>query len=184
MDGKLTGRLSPRLTLTGRVSSMPRAEPPVLIEKAITRNGVYRAADDGADGFFAVIADVPAMPMAPRAFDLEGGYVANGIWTPGGDTVNYSDSYAVEAGGAYLLSLGGTIGSRFRAMFSAEDIAADPSVKVTGKMVINTSNPLPYACLLYKPTEDGFITVTNDNAGTSGIKTYVFCLAGLLRGNE
>ena len=69
-------------------------------------------------------------------------------------------------------------------MFSAEDIAADPSVKVTGKMVINTSNPLPYACLLYKPTEDGFITVTKDNAGTSGIKTYVFCLADLLSGNE
>ena len=26
--------------------------------------------------------------------------------------------------------------------------------------------------------------VTKDNAGTSGIKTYVFCLADLLRGNE
>lgn len=184
MDGKLTGRLSQGRTLTGRLSVMPRGTPPVLIAKNITRNGTYRAADEGADGFFTVTADVPAEPMVPRAFDLTGGYVANGIWTPGGDTVNYSDSYAVEAGGAYLLSLGGTIGSRFRAMFSAEDVAADPSVKVTGKMVVNTSNPLPYACLLYKPVEDGFITVTKDNAGTAGIKTFMFCLADLLRGNE
>ena len=184
MDGKLTGRLSLRLALTGRLSSMPRAEPPVLIAKAISRNGIYRAADDAADGFFAVTADVPAEPMVLCAFDLTGGYVANGVWTPGGDTVNYSDSYAVEAGGAYLIALGGTIGSRFRALFSAEDIAADPSVKVTGRQVVNTSNPQPYACLLYKSTEDGFITITKDNAGTSGIKTYVFCLADLLRGNE
>jgi hypothetical protein len=37
---------------------------------------------------------------------------------------------------------------------------------------------------LYKPTEDGFITVTKDNAGTAGLRTYVFCLADLIRGNE
>ena len=184
MDGKLTGRLSPRPALIGRISSMPRAESPVLIAKAISRNGIYRADEDAADGYFTVTADVPAEPMAPRAFDLTGGYVANGVWTPGGDTVNYSDSYAVEAGGAYLIALGGVIGSRFRGLFSAEDIAADPSVRVVGKQVVNTSNPQPYACLLYKPTEDGFITITKDNAGTAGIKTYVFCLADLLRGNE
>lgn len=184
MDGKLTGRLSPRQILTGRLSVMPRSEPPALIAKAINRNAIYNAADDNADGFFAVTVDVPAEPMAPRAFDLTGGYVASGIWTPGGDTVNYSDSYAVEAGGAYIVSLGDTIGSRFRAMFSEEDIAADPTVKVTGKQIVNTTNPLPYACLLYKPAEGGFITITKDNAGTAGLKTYVFCLADLIRGNE
>ena len=184
MDGKITGRLSQRQALTGRLSVMPRGKPPLLIEKSITQNGIYRAADDGADGFFAVTAAIPAEPMVPRTFDLEGGYVRDGIWMPGGDTVSYSDSYAVEAGGAYLLSLGGTIGSRFRAMFSVEDIAANPSVRVTGKTVINTITPTPYACLLYKPTDDGFITVTKDNAGTVGIKTFMFCLADLLRGNE
>ena len=184
MDGKLTGRLSPRQTLTGRISSMPRGEPPVLITKDISRNGTYHAIDDGADGFFAVTADVPAEPVSPCAFDLTGGYVLNGIWMPGGDTVNYSDSYAVAAGNVYILSLGAAVGSRFRAMFSAEDIAADPSRRVDGVQISKVANPQPYAYAAYKAAEDGFITVTKDNAGTAGIKTFMFCLADLLRGNE
>ena len=253
MDGKLTGRLSPRPTLTGRLSLMPRvepvlgektiirngiyhasddgvdgfsaviadvpveppvliektitrngtydasddgvdgfsaviidvpSEPPDLIEKTITRNGTYNAVDDGVDGFSAVIANVPAEPMEPHAFDLKDGYVMSGIWTPGGDTVCYSDSYAVSAGNVYILSLGRAVGTRFRGMFSVEDIAADPSQKVEGRQLINTSNPQPYAYVVHKPASDGFITVTKDNAGRAGIRTYMFCLVDLVRGNE
>lgn len=217
MDGKLTGRLSPRPTLTGRLSAMPRVEPimivktitrngayhaaddaadgyttviadvsaePIMIVKTIAQNGTYHAADDEADGYSAVIADVSVEPITPHAFDLTGGYVSSGTWVPGGDTVNYSDSYAVSADETYILALGSIVGSRFRAMFSAKDIAADTSRRIAGKQIANVSNPLPYACAVYKPTEGGFITVTKDNAGTPGIRTYMFCLADLIRGNE
>lgn len=159
-------------------------EPPALIEKTIIRNGTYHASDDGVDGFSSIIANVPAEPMEPRAFDLEGGYIANGIWTPGGDTVCYSDSYAVSADNVYILSLGSVLGTRFRAMFSVEDIAAETSQRVAGRQLINTSNPLPYAYVVHKPASDGFITVTKDNAGRAGIRTYMFCLTDLVRGNE
>ena len=54
MDGKLTGRLSQRRQLTGRLSVMPRVGPgAVLIPKTISENGIYRA----ADGFITVTKD-------------------------------------------------------------------------------------------------------------------------------
>ena len=86
MDGKLIGRLSPSPTLTGRLSFVSGAKP-ALTMKTVTRNGMYHASDDEVDGYYIVIADVPAEPIIPRAFDLTGGYVSNGTWTPGGDTV-------------------------------------------------------------------------------------------------
>lgn len=59
MDGKLSGRLSLRQRLTGRLSVMPRAGPrPVLKPITLTENGVYYAAHEGADGFSEVRVDV------------------------------------------------------------------------------------------------------------------------------
>ena len=50
MDGKLTGRLSPRRQLTGRLSFSVRDAPGiVLIPKSVSENGIYRAKADGAD---------------------------------------------------------------------------------------------------------------------------------------
>ena len=59
MDGKLSGRLSLRQRITGRISLMPRAGPmPVLKPVSITENGVYYAAHDGADGYSEVKVNV------------------------------------------------------------------------------------------------------------------------------
>ena len=37
---------------------------------------------------------------------------------------------------------------------------------------------------IYKPPSDGFITITKDNAGVAGIRTYLFCLTEMVRRNE
>ena len=181
MDGKLTGRLSPRRQLTGRLSFAVRDAPGiVLIPKTASENGIYRAAAEGADGYSIFTVNVPPAvePLVPHAYDLTGGYVRNGIWTVGGDTVNYSDVYAVEANTAYLLMLGSIVGSRFRSMFSA----ADPSttkVDITGRTITNLADPSPYAFASFTPAADGFITITKDNAGTAGLKTYVYRIKDL-----
>ena len=50
MDGKLVGRLSPGIHLTCRLSVTPRDGPaPVFVDKTVTKNGTYRATDEGAD---------------------------------------------------------------------------------------------------------------------------------------
>ena len=181
MDGKLSGRLSPRRQLTGRLSFSVRDAPGiVLIPKTASENGIYRAAADGADGYSVFTVAVPPAfePLVPHAYDLSSGYVANGIWTIGGITVNYSDVYEVQAGTAYLLMLGGIVGSRFRSMFSVEDTSVAEE-NITGKQITNTNNPAAYAFVTYKPTADGFVTVTKDNAGTAGLKTYMFRIPDL-----
>ena len=182
MDGKLAGRLSPRQHLCGRLSFSVRDAPDiVLITKVINGNGSYRARADDADGYSQVIVEVPATiePLAPHAFDLTGGYVMSGTWTIGGDTVNYSDVYEVQANQPYLIMLGRTVGSRFRGMFSEADTSAARE-NVVGRAIINTSNPAACAYVTFKPTVDGFITITKDNSGIAGLKTYAFRLEDLI----
>lgn len=184
MDGILKGRLSLRQRLAGRVSIMPRGSPapePVLVEKTITANGGYRALDDNADGYSAVTADVRVPTAAPAVFDMTGGYVNGTSWVPGGDTVCYSDMYSAAAGQVYLIALGADVGTRFRAMFSVEDTSITTE-RVVGRQIINRVDPEPYSYVAYKATEDGFITITKDNAGNANLRTYVFCLVDLLDG--
>lgn len=185
MDGKLTGRLSPRVHLTCRLSVTPRDGPaPVLKVKTVTENGTYRAADEGADGYSDFTVDIHAGLLAPYVFDLSGGYVVSGAWVVGSDTVCYSDVYRVQAGETYLISLGSAVGTRFRSMFSVEDTSAAAEGRITGRTILNTNNPVPYAGITYKPDTDGFITITKDNAGRAGLKTYVFNLVDLVDGND
>ena len=92
MDGKLVGRLSPGIHLTCRLSVTPRDGPaPVFIEKTVTENGTFRAVDEGADGYSEFTVDIHTGLVKPHFFDLSGGYVQNGVWTIGSDTVCYSD---------------------------------------------------------------------------------------------
>ena len=68
-------------------------------------------------------------------------------------------------------------------MFSAQDTSV-ATEKVTGKTVINISNPVPYAYVIFTPESDGFITISKDNAGTANLKTYIFHLVDLIDGNN
>ena len=183
MDGQLIGRLSSNHHLTCRLSVTPRDGPaPVMKVKAVTTNGSYRATDDGADGYSEFTANVHPGLLTPHCFDISGGYVQSGVWTVGSDTVCYSDVYRVSAGTAYLISLGGAVGTRFRSMFSAEDTSAAVD-RVVGKTIYNGNNPAPYARVTYTPDSDGFITIAKDNAGIAGLRTYVFDLAALVDEN-
>ena len=183
MDGKLIGRLTSGNHLICRLSVTPRDGPaPVLKVKTVTANGSYHAADDGADGYSEFTANIHPGLLTPHCFDLSGGYVQSGVWTIGSDTVCYSDVYRVSAGTAYLISLGGAVGTRFRSMFSAEDTSTAVD-RVVGKTIYNGNNPAPYSRVTYVPDSDGFITIAKDNAGVAGIRTYVFDLAALVDGN-
>ncbi len=184
MHGKLTGRLSSNLHFTCKLSVTPRDGPaPVFIEKTVTGNGTYRAIDEEADGYSVFTVDIHAGLLTPHFFDLSGGYVVNGSWAVGSDTVCYSDVYRVAARETYLISLGGTVGTRFRSMFSAQDTSIAVE-RVTGKNILNANNPAPYAYVMFTPESDGFITISKDNAGTANLKTYVFHLVDLIDGNN
>ena len=184
MHGKLTGRLSSNLHFTCKLSVTPRDGPaPVFIEKTVTGNGTYRAIDEEADGYSVFTVDIHAGLLTPHFFDLSGGYVVNGSWAVGSDTVCYSDVYRVAARETYLISLGGTVGTRFRSMFSAQDTSIAVE-RVTGKNILNANNPAPYAYVMFTPESDGFITISKDNAGTANLKTYVFHLVDLIDRNN
>ena len=154
-----------------------------VVQKTITENGISRAEDDGADGYSVVTADVHPGLLTPYFFDMDTGYVQMGEWFIGSSTVCYTDVYAVEADKVYLILLGGTVGTRFRAMFSVEDTttAADT---VTGTSIVNLNNPPAYSYRVYTAPSDGYITITKDNAGRANLKTFIFGISDLADENE
>jgi hypothetical protein len=67
--------------------------------------------------------------------------------------------------------LGSVVGTRFRGMFSVED-TVHATAKITGISVINKTDPAPGALVFYTAPDDGYITITKDNTGLSGLKTF------------
>ena len=151
---------------------------PVLISKGLKQNGVYYAADDSADGYYEIITNIQPGRESTVFYDLDTGYVMGGNWRIGGDSVSYSDVYAVSGGVTYLIALGETVGTRFRAMFSTRS-TVDAVSDLSGTAVVNVSNPNPYAAVIYTPLSDGYVTITKDNAGRDHLNTYVFNLPDL-----
>lgn len=117
--------------------------------------------------------------MRPRTVDplleeYEMGYNDNGTWKYQDSTNNHSDVYEVEGDRKYLLSLGATVGTRFRATFLTTNPIGS-LVDIKGTMIVNKNNPAAYdAAPAYKAPSDGYIIVTKDNAGTTGLKTWLF----------
>lgn len=144
----------------------------VLIEKTVTEPGTYYAEDDDADGYSGIINEIPIC-IVPYDYDNSSGYVYTEKWMLGGNTVNYSDMYTVEAGHTYFISLGAVTGSRFRALFTTEDTTTAED-EISGTWVNNHTNPEAYESVCWKATQDGYLTITKDNAGTPGIPSYVF----------
>lgn len=154
----------------------------LLISKTVTANGTYVADDENALGYSSVVVNVRPGLLAPAAFDMTGGYVSKGAWRFPTASVCYTDVYAAEAGRPCLVALGSTVGTRFRAMFSTESTIG-AAAQVDGESLSETKNPAPYAFLLYTPPENGFITITKDDAGTANIQTYVFDILRLIDGS-
>lgn len=114
--------------------------------------------------------------IVPYIENLNAGWVGtgNGVWTPENPTNSYSDIYSVLGGHKYFLTLGETVGTRFRVMFSSVDVStASSAVSGTAVNTSNYNNPAPYQNLYYTPNSDGYIIVQKDNIGNSGIKTFL-----------
>ena len=114
--------------------------------------------------------------LTPYIENLNSGWVGtgNGVWTPENPTKSYSDVYYVLGGHKYFLSLGETVGTRFRVMFSTVDVStASSAVNGTAVNTSDYNNPTPYQNLYYTPSENGYIIVQKDNVGNSDIKTFL-----------
>ena len=114
------------------------------------------------------------MALDPIYYDYNIGYISAGVWIYENPTNTYTDIYQVQAGNQYFFTLGQTVGTRFRAMFTTTDITTVTSGRVTGTQSINTNNPKEYASAKLQCEEDGYLLIAKDNIGNSGLKTYVY----------
>jgi hypothetical protein len=111
--------------------------------------------------------------LEPSVYDYNSGYVSNGSWIYENPTNTYVDIYRVEAGCSYFITLGGTVGTRFRVMFTTEDVTQATGT-VVGTSIKNLNNPAPFTNAAYTADEDGYIIVAKDNIGASGLSSYVY----------
>jgi len=91
----------------------------------------------------------------------------------GGTITGNKATGAPSLGGVFHMGSGGTVGTRFRAMFATVDVT-QATGNVAGVSIRNTNNPTPYSNAAYTAEEDGYIIVAKDNVGTSGLKSYVY----------
>ena len=117
---------------------------------------------------------VQAGRQLPAVYDYNCGYIQNGSWFYENPTQTYIDIYRAEAGCSYFISLGGTVGTRFRSMFTTVDVTQVTSGSVVGTAIKNINNPSPYANAVYTVEEDGYILIAKDNIGNNGLKSYVY----------
>ena len=143
----------------------------ILVPKTITANGTYDPASDNADGYSLVTVDVPSW-RTPIAYDFTGGYCDGTSWTPEDTTNNYSDLYAIEQDHKYYLKLGNTVGTRFRAM-QLDTNPIGSSRKINGTKVVSEKDPQPATALFFTAILTGYLVVTKDYVGTTGLKTYL-----------
>ena len=161
------------------ITGINQINPYILGTQYFDQNGTFNASNYNLDGFSEV--DVNSFPglISPIAYDDSSGYVYGLEWRWGGDTVSYSDIYEVEANKSYILLLGGVTGTRFRSIFTTVNILEvpeedrNPSNYITGIRVVYMADPEPYSSVVFNSTEDGYILVTKDNAGTSGLYSYL-----------
>lgn len=111
--------------------------------------------------------------QTPIFYDLRTGYIQNGVWVPENPTNTYADVYRVTKDHTYFISLGGTVGSRFRAMFSEQNVIG-ATARITGTSIVNLNDPPAYSSTKFTVPENGYITIAKDNVGVSGLMTYVY----------
>lgn len=121
----------------------------------------------------AITGNGVCFPLEPITYDYEKGYTNSGVFKYEDSTNNHSDFYEVIEDHRYLLSLGGTVGTRFRsAVITTNPIGT--LVDIPGTQVINQNSPKPYAYAIFTAATDGYCVVTKDNASTKGLKSYLF----------
>lgn len=116
---------------------------------------------------------VPAQ-KTPIVYDYEPGYTNQGTWIWQDSNNNHTDIYEVEAGHRYTLRLGSVVGSRFRAGYADTNPVNLTSGTLSGTQVVNLNNPSPNANATFTCDIDGYLYVTKDNVGVTGLKTWFF----------
>ena len=120
-----------------------------------------------------ITGTLKTIPLDPIEYDYNIGYITNGAWVYENPTQTYTDIYTVVAGHKYTISLGANIGTRFRSMFTTTDVRTVTSGRVTGTRILDKNNPVEHDTTSYSATENGYMLVSKDNIGKSGIFTYV-----------
>ena len=144
-----------------------------------------RHVDATGHGFEDFATDISSMDdnglIVPIAYDAHNGYVSSGTFTyeDAATTPCRLDVYFVETDKQYLIALGGTVGTRFRCMWSEEDTSVLTSGSIRGTNILNFNNPPPYRTLMFTPTVDCYVTIQKDNLSVSGLKTYVYDISRL-----
>jgi hypothetical protein len=143
------------------------------VEVALEEGQTYTIPQGYHNGSGSVTNVVRAGRLEPSVYDYNSGYVSNGSWIYENPTNTYVDIYRVEAGCSYFITLGGTVGTRFRVMFTTEDVTQATGT-VVGTSIKNLNNPAPFTNAAYTADEDGYIIVAKDNIGASGLGSYVY----------
>ena len=120
-----------------------------------------------------ITVSVKSVPfVSTTVYNDETGYVSAGTWTRSG--TNYrTDVYKVKAG-AYVVSLGAVVGTKFAAMFTTTDYTTVSQASFSGTSIVDKTNPDAYDYVRFTAPSDGYILITKDNASTDGLRTYVF----------
>lgn len=143
------------------------------VDVTLDEGQTYTVPQGYHNGSGTVANPVIAGKMEPYVYDYNSGYVQNGTWHYENPTQTYADIYRVVAGGSYFFSLGGTVGTRFRSMFTPTDVT-QTTATVAGTTIKNINNPSPYASAEFTAPEDGFIIIAKDNIGASGLGSYLY----------
>lgn len=123
----------------------------------------------------AINGSLMSSPLETYVYDFRQGYInSGGRWVREIPTNTLVDIYKSIAGHRYLVALGGTVGSRFRSMFTTNDVSVN-NVNTTGTEIIYLNNPAPYRNVTTVAfEEDGYILVAKDNVGVTGLYSYVY----------
>lgn len=123
----------------------------------------------------------PPVLIQPLMYDYVKGYIngsANSFVYE--DSTNCrSDVYEVESGKQYSLELDETVGTRFRVMFAVRHPVEDTSQitygdSISGSAINSVNNPAPNSSVSFTAASNGYLIVQKDNAGVSGLKTYLY----------
>ena len=115
--------------------------------------------------------------QTPYVFDLNMGYV-NSVSTQfvyEYPTLCYNDIYTLEKSTLYWLGIGGTVGTRFRAVRVGSDPTVITSGNINGTAIIAKNSPSTYSNVMFTSGTENtqYLCIQKDNAGVSGLHTYL-----------
>ncbi len=152
---------------------------PILDSKVLISNGTYNASDDNLDGFSSITANIRPGLISPYIEDNTSIY-ANSTRIYNGSSGEYrSDIYQVEANKTYFVAIGNVIGNKFVATFTTHE-PTTISGNTKGTNIINLSFPSAYTGSYFSSTDDGYIVITKDSNSTSGLKSYLYSIEGMI----